>query len=96
LYNGVALGSCPGARNVSVAVCAADADGELGPGAGDDVPAAGAEALLAGVEVGTEVLLAGVEAGAAAGELLDDPHAVASNARHAIAPAAASRRDLGA
>ena len=70
---------------MSVAVCAADADGELGPGAGDDAPAAGAE-----------VLLAGVEAGDAAGELLDDPHAVASSARHAIAPAAASRRDLGA
>jgi hypothetical protein len=85
LYNGVAFRSCPGARNVSVAVCAPDADGELAPGAGDDAPAAGAEALLAGVE-----------AGAAAGELLDDPHAVASNERHAIAPAAAQRRDLGA
>jgi hypothetical protein len=92
LYNGVAFRSCPGARNVSVALCAPDADGELAPGAGDDAPAAGAEALLAGVEA----LLAGVEAGAAAGELLDDPHAVASNERHAITPAAAQRRDLGA
>ena len=70
MYKPFAISSCPGARNVSVAVCAPDADGELATGAGDDA--------------------------AAAGELLDDPHAVASNERHAIAPAAATRRDLGA
>jgi len=40
-------------------------------------------------------LAAGVEGGAVgAGGLPEDPHAVASNERHAIEPAAATRRSL--
>jgi hypothetical protein len=46
-------------------------------------------------EVGAEAGAEAVEAGAEAVELPDDPHAVASNARQAIAPAAATRRVLG-
>jgi len=53
-------------------------------------PAADGE-LAGAVDAGA----ADVEPGAGAAGLPDDPHAVASNDRHAIAPAAATRRDLG-
>jgi len=71
--------SWPGARKVLAAVCAPVADGEL---------AAGGEA--GAVDAGA----ADIEPAAGAAGLPDDPHAVASNERHAIAQAAATRRDL--
>ena len=55
-------------------------------------PPAADGALAAGAEAGAED--AGAPGAEAAG-LPDDPHAVASNKRHAIAPAAATRRDRG-
>ncbi len=71
------------------AVCAPEADAELAAAAGDDDPPAGAGAV---VEVGAA---AGELLAVVAGELPDDPQAVASSARHATAPAVATLRLIG-
>jgi hypothetical protein len=75
--------SWPGARKVLPAFCAPAADGEPAAAEAGAVDAGAVDAGAADVEPAVE----------AAG-LPDDPHAVASNERHAITPAAATRRDL--
>ena len=76
--------SWPGARKVLAAVCAPATDGE--PAVAAEAGAVDAGAVDAGA--------ADVEPAVEAAGLPDDPHAVASNERHAITPAAATRRDL--